>query len=163
VITESDARRVAEAELATFGGDRRVITRVIEEERGWQFNWNSAAYVETGDTRDRLVGNVPILVSREDGSIISQPPPKWDRTERPTAVVLNRTSEGWWYFKYMSGERATIGGRLRQQGLTEEEAKACVLRGPPSVYLGGAEIEGDWKADEPDSWYADLKVLDPNP
>ena len=67
MITESDARRIAEAELATYPA---VITHVVEEERGWEFHWNSAAYVKTGDTSHRLIGNVPFPVSRQEWSII---------------------------------------------------------------------------------------------
>ncbi len=159
MITELDARRVAEAKLATIGSDRMMITSVVEEERGWEFHWNSAAYLETGDIKKARFGNVPILVSREDGSIIPRPPLKWGPTERPTGVVLLRTPEGWWEFKYMSGDRAMVIGTFGQQGLTEEDAKARVLPGPKILNLDGAEIEGDWKTDKHDSWYADLKGL----
>ena len=72
MITESDARRIAQAEMATFYNPA-VITQVVEEARDWEFHWNSAAYVETGDPKHRLIGNEPILVSRQDGSIIPGP------------------------------------------------------------------------------------------
>jgi immunity protein 35 of polymorphic toxin system len=73
VITESDARRIAEAELAS-PHNPAVITHVFEEERGWEFHWDYAAYVETGDRRFSVIGGGPILVSRQDGSIIAGPP-----------------------------------------------------------------------------------------
>jgi len=73
VITESDARRIAEAELATSYYPA-VITRVVEQDRGWEFHWDYAAYVETGDRYYSVIGGGPILVSRQDGSIIPGPP-----------------------------------------------------------------------------------------
>ena len=39
MITESGARRIAEAELASYY-DPPVITDVVEEERGRVFHWN---------------------------------------------------------------------------------------------------------------------------
>jgi hypothetical protein len=90
VITESDARRIAEAELATYY-DPPVITDVVEEERGWEFHWNSRAYVETGDTSHRLIGNVPFLVSRMDGSIIWPPLPTIPTDDAGVVAIQART------------------------------------------------------------------------
>ena len=86
MITESGARRIAEAELASYY-DPPVITDVVEEERGWVFHWNFRAYVETGDTFHRVIGNVQFLVSRMDGSIIWPPLPTTP-TDDPGVVAI---------------------------------------------------------------------------
>jgi hypothetical protein len=40
-----------------------------EVDIGWVFFWTSARYIETGDSRDMLVGDRPLFVDRRDGSL----------------------------------------------------------------------------------------------
>jgi hypothetical protein len=54
---------------AAFGGVPCSIveSRVVEDEQGWYFPYQSVEFLTTGDIDSSLVGNWPILVSR-DGS-----------------------------------------------------------------------------------------------
>lgn len=69
MVTEAEARRLAEAQLVAMGPDAYVITHVRETEVGWVFFYDSKRHQETGDLRDALGGNAPILVHRSDGSV----------------------------------------------------------------------------------------------
>ena len=46
--------------------DTVAITQVIERPFGWVFWYNSKKFVETGDERQALLGNHPVLVDRFD-------------------------------------------------------------------------------------------------
>lgn len=66
---EGAAREIASKLLAGQDPDGEcVITAVDEYPIGWVFFWNSRRYLATGDFRDSLLGNAPILVDRSDGS-----------------------------------------------------------------------------------------------
>lgn len=41
----------------------------IEESFGWVFFYNTIEYIETGNPSYALIGNSPIIVNREDGSV----------------------------------------------------------------------------------------------
>jgi hypothetical protein len=41
----------------------------MEEDFGWVFFWTSKKYLETGADEDMLLGNCPLIVDNEDGSI----------------------------------------------------------------------------------------------
>jgi hypothetical protein len=43
--------------------------QTIEKEYGWIFFYNSKKFLETGNFRDGLVGNSPVLVERDTGKI----------------------------------------------------------------------------------------------
>jgi hypothetical protein len=71
VITEGEARRIAERDL-----DRRirpdagldiVITGVQDFPGYWVVNYNSRAFVETGSFLDALAGNAPIIIDKATG------------------------------------------------------------------------------------------------
>lgn len=71
MISEAEARTIAEAHLAEineridFGPV--VISGVEERPIGWVFYWTTARYLETGDWRDAVPGNAPILIDRAMG------------------------------------------------------------------------------------------------
>nr|WP_275441472.1 YrhB domain-containing protein [Psychrobium sp. MM17-31] len=47
-----------------------VITeQTIEKNWGWVFFYQSKAYIETGDFREMLSGNAPIIVNRMTGEL----------------------------------------------------------------------------------------------
>jgi hypothetical protein len=66
VIEEAEARRIAESLLADSDG----ITDVAENRIGWTYFWNSEAYIETNDEMQGIIGNAPIIIDREDGSVV---------------------------------------------------------------------------------------------
>jgi hypothetical protein len=41
----------------------------IERAFGWVFFYDSKRHVETGDFRDALAGNAPIVVTKSDGQV----------------------------------------------------------------------------------------------
>jgi hypothetical protein len=47
---------------------------IREDEEGWYFPYQSAAYVTTGDFNKSLVGNWPIFIRRSDGCVGSRRP-----------------------------------------------------------------------------------------
>src|SRR5260370_20974589 len=67
MIEEAEARRIAESLLA----DTEALTDVAENRIGWTYYWNSVAYIETGDEMQGIIGNAPIIIDRNDGSIVS--------------------------------------------------------------------------------------------
>jgi len=84
-LDHTEARRLAEAELANTavpGGV--VITGEEEFTVGWVFFWNSTRFAESGDFRDGLAGNAPVLVDRSDGSV------HFTGTARPVAEYVER-------------------------------------------------------------------------
>lgn len=46
-----------------------VDSATLEREFGWVFFYNSEEHQTTGDFRSALVGNAPLIINREDGSI----------------------------------------------------------------------------------------------
>ena len=84
-VDHVEARCLAEARLATMavpGGV--VITREEEVAIGWVFYWDSVLHVETGNLRDSLAGNAPLLVDRRDASV------HFTGTARPVAEYIER-------------------------------------------------------------------------
>ncbi len=73
--------RDAEAEINQFGSalpgyvnpniKLQILQDQIEEyEFGWVFHYDSAGHIESGDVRDGLVGNAPLIVDRHTGQIL---------------------------------------------------------------------------------------------
>lgn len=76
MINVSKARSLVEAELLIISQgippeEKRVIVNVlpIEGDLGWIFFYTTKAFAETQDPMYELVGNAPIIVDREDGSL----------------------------------------------------------------------------------------------
>lgn len=78
MITKEEARRIAETYLRSLRskpcpeGEERVVDDewTIERDYGWLFVYNTAEYVRTRSRRHRLIGNGPLLVRRDDGSVV---------------------------------------------------------------------------------------------
>jgi hypothetical protein len=73
-----------------------VITGHEEFDDGWVFFCDSVRHQQTGDLRDVVAGNAPILIDRETGQIHST------GTARPVEEYIERyreskrrTNEGW--------------------------------------------------------------------
>jgi hypothetical protein len=47
-----------------------IVIRVDEHELGWLFCYTSRPWHETRDIRYAIAGNAPLLVSREDGTMV---------------------------------------------------------------------------------------------
>ena len=73
MIDRSEARQIAQDVVA--GYSRHGVECVLledhtrEEPFGWVFYYQSAAFLETGRTSDRLAGNSPIVVFRDTGEV----------------------------------------------------------------------------------------------
>lgn len=48
---------------------RLVVVRVDEHEFGWVYFYDSSKHVQTANESDRLVGNAPLIVDRNDGRL----------------------------------------------------------------------------------------------
>lgn len=84
-LNRAEARRLAEAKLDTAAGPGGVVIVVDEEfPVGWVFFWNSARFAQTGELRDSLAGNAPVLVDRRDGSV------HFTGTARPVEEYIER-------------------------------------------------------------------------
>jgi hypothetical protein len=46
-----------------------VIVRVDEHDFGWLYFYDGSAHVQSGNPRDALVGNAPLIVDRTDGKL----------------------------------------------------------------------------------------------
>jgi len=72
-MNRKDAQKLVEDELAKDQCnpiDCIVLEdETIEKEWGWVFFYQSKAYLESGDFRDMLGGNAPIMVNRTTGAL----------------------------------------------------------------------------------------------
>ncbi len=73
MIDRSQAEQRARQKLAEYGehGVECVLLdeHTLEEPFGWVFFYQSAAYLRSGETSDRLAGNSPLVVLRDTGEI----------------------------------------------------------------------------------------------
>jgi Immunity protein 35 len=70
-----------EHEIATFDFDsplplhedrhlqKLLVVRVDEHDFGWLYFYDSSRHAESGNVRDALVGNAPLIVDRVDGNL----------------------------------------------------------------------------------------------
>lgn len=79
VLTEPEARRLAEAELTRLYEEERayfdpddsfVLTTIEECSIGWVYYYQSARCLRTGEFTAALGGNAPILIDRRNGAIL---------------------------------------------------------------------------------------------
>ncbi|GAA2878299.1 YrhB domain-containing protein [Nonomuraea rubra] len=79
MLTEPEARRLAEAEMARLHrevsayndpDDSFVVSAVEECSIGWVYYYQSARYMRTGEFTAALGGNAPILIDRRNGAIL---------------------------------------------------------------------------------------------
>ena len=74
-MKKHEAQSLVESELEKTKDNFDPIDCVILEDEtiertwGWMFFYQSKAYVETGDFREMLGGNAPIIVNRNTGKI----------------------------------------------------------------------------------------------
>lgn len=81
MISKEEARRTAENHAnheksgPYTGVDRLVVDDewTIERDYGWIFMCNTPEFVRTRNRRDALVGNAPLLILRDNGSVIQFP------------------------------------------------------------------------------------------
>lgn len=72
MVDEPEARRIAEEWIHRLPVEEDVVideSQTIEEPFGWVYFYNSRRYLETGNFRDQLIGNAPIVVDRSSGTI----------------------------------------------------------------------------------------------
>ena len=46
-----------------------VVVRVDEHDFGWVYFYDGSIHIETGDVRDAVVGNAPLIVDKSDGKL----------------------------------------------------------------------------------------------
>jgi len=46
-----------------------VVVRVDEHDFGWVYFYDGSLHVETGNVRDAIAGNAPLIVDRTDGKL----------------------------------------------------------------------------------------------
>ena len=74
-MNKHEAKILVESELERTKDKYNPIDCVVLEEEtiekswGWVFFYQSKAYVETGDFREMLGGNAPIIVNRNTGKL----------------------------------------------------------------------------------------------
>ncbi len=73
-MTRSDARQIAlsyvRAKERDYGGELVLLDQyTIERSFGWVFFFDSKRHNETGDFRDAVAGNAPIVVTKADGRV----------------------------------------------------------------------------------------------
>ena len=73
-MTKSDALEIVREYLRSTegeGGGEMVVLEehTIERDFGWVFFYDSKRHLETGDIRDAIAGNAPIVVTKVDGRL----------------------------------------------------------------------------------------------
>jgi hypothetical protein len=72
-MTKDEARQIASSYLKGIErADCKLVlldTSTIEKSFGWVFFYQSKRYLETGEIKDALAGNAPIVVEKPDGRI----------------------------------------------------------------------------------------------
>ena len=73
-MTKDEARQIALAHVKAIGREtllELVIldAHTIEKSYGWVFFYDSQRHVQSGDFRDSIAGNAPILIMKADGKI----------------------------------------------------------------------------------------------
>ena len=68
MIDEEAARHIAQERIDRHPG-HLVVTETREIPEGWVFFYNSRRYLESGDIRDSVAGNAPLIVDRDDGTV----------------------------------------------------------------------------------------------
>jgi hypothetical protein len=75
MIDKATARNLVEAELKRLNQGNPDVELAImddatlERDFGWVFFWSSREFVETGDIQYGLLGNAPLIVDKEDGTL----------------------------------------------------------------------------------------------
>lgn len=74
MISFEDAKEIAARYVSAFepgaGMELMLIDgATLERDLGWVFFYNSRSFLETGNFRDALVGNAPIIVDRRDAKL----------------------------------------------------------------------------------------------
>jgi hypothetical protein len=75
MIDKAAARNLVEAELDRLNQGIPDVEfaimddRTLERDFGWVFFWNSREFIDTGDFQYALLGNAPLIVDKEDGTL----------------------------------------------------------------------------------------------
>lgn len=73
-LTKTEARQLAltylRSQEAAAGFELMLLDDcTIERAFGWAFFYDSKRHVETGDFRDAIAGNAPIVITKVDGQV----------------------------------------------------------------------------------------------
>ena len=69
-MNQAEAQIIAEKELPESSYECVILEdETITKEWGWVFFYQTKVYVESGDFRDMLSGNAPIIVNRSTGGV----------------------------------------------------------------------------------------------
>ncbi len=130
MLTKAEALDLVESKLKSeVESDLDVVvidTLTIERDFGWAFSYNSREFLETGDPRKALYGNVPIIVNRHTGCL---------RYISPNPTLEESIAE---YEAELSGHKLPT---RYQQLLESYRAKATEAKSPLAFYVQ-ARAEG---------------------
>lgn len=73
-MTKTDARQIAlnyvKAKEREIGAELVLVDdSTIERDFGWVFFYDSRRHIQSGNIRDALAGNAPVVVTRVDGRV----------------------------------------------------------------------------------------------
>lgn len=71
-ITLNDAQTLAEEYISKLDVDEELVVlddETLTEDFGWVFFYNTKKFQETGDFRDMVGGNAPIIIDKESGRL----------------------------------------------------------------------------------------------
>ena len=69
MLTKSEAQRIAERCIDPRR-DALDPDSFLETEHCFVFGWNSKAFLRTGNMKEAMFGNSPIIISKHDGSFV---------------------------------------------------------------------------------------------
>ncbi|MGN6151599.1 MAG: YrhB domain-containing protein [Lysobacteraceae bacterium] len=89
------AREIAKRTIDAYADDcgeplALLDARTLESDFGWVFFYESARFLESGESSARMAGNAPLIVSRANGEVIVT------GTAMPVAHDLARHADDCW-------------------------------------------------------------------
>jgi hypothetical protein len=71
MLTFAQALELAETWIRIVTGDQAIVVKedTLKRPYGWVFFYQSRQYLASGETRDRLAGNAPILIDRVNAEL----------------------------------------------------------------------------------------------
>jgi hypothetical protein len=96
MITQDEAHAIAEtfANRADPSPDLKfVVVRIQERDAYWLLHYDSAAHVASGNFKDAIAGNGPLLVSKSNGAVVAagSAAPLADRIAEAAEVLRSLT------------------------------------------------------------------------
>jgi Immunity protein 35 len=65
----AEQQKLTDPEILMDGNDFVIVDDFIERHYGWVFYYQPKKFIETGEIQYSILGNSPVLINKEDGSM----------------------------------------------------------------------------------------------